>query len=98
MPLPGHTDGHTGFLFESGDQGLLVWGDIVHFPHIQIRRPDVSIAFDQDPSLAAATRSWLLDLVSSEGFLIAGMHLGELGFARIKQTKGEYSLLYETEA
>jgi glyoxylase-like metal-dependent hydrolase (beta-lactamase superfamily II) len=98
MPLPGHTEGHTGYLFESRAQSLLVWGDVVHFPHIQIERPDVSIAFDQDPSLAAATRSRLLDMVSSEGFLIAGMHLGELGFARIKRAAGGYGLLYEAEA
>ncbi|NWK80159.1 MBL fold metallo-hydrolase, partial [Aquitalea sp. LB_tupeE] len=98
MPLPGHTDGHSGYLLESHDQGALVWGDIVHFPHIQIERPDVSIAFDQDPALAAITRSRLLDLVSSEGLLIAGMHLGELGFARIKQMSGHYRLLYESEA
>jgi glyoxylase-like metal-dependent hydrolase (beta-lactamase superfamily II) len=98
MPLPGHTEGHSGYLLESYDQGLLVWGDIVHFPHIQIKRPDVSIAFDQDPSLAATTRSGLLDMVSSEGLLIAGMHLGELGFARIRRMSGSYGLLYETEA
>jgi len=94
MPLPGHTDGHSGYLLESHDQGLLVWGDIVHFPHIQIKRPDVSIAFDQDPSLAAATRSRLLDLVSSEELLIAGMHFGELGFARIKRMGRSYSPHY----
>ncbi|SDC78977.1 Glyoxylase, beta-lactamase superfamily II [Paraburkholderia lycopersici] len=98
MPLPGHTDGHTGYIFESREQSLLVWGDIVHFPHIQIERPDVSIAFDQDQSLAASTRSRLLDMVSSDGLLIAGMHLGEPGFARIKQTRGKYGLLYEAEA
>ncbi|MDC6134525.1 hypothetical protein PPH41_43890, partial [Burkholderia gladioli] len=62
---------------------VLVWGDIVHFPHVQIERPDVSIAFDQDPCMAANTRSRLLDMVSSERLLIAGMHLGEAGFARI---------------
>ncbi|KVM90486.1 MBL fold metallo-hydrolase [Burkholderia stagnalis] len=96
-PLPGHTDGHTGYLVESRDRSVLVWGDIVHFPHIQIKRPDVSIAFDQDQSVAATTRSRLLDMVSSEGLLIAGMHLGELGFARVTRTRGEYGLLYETE-
>ncbi|VWB08720.1 MBL fold metallo-hydrolase [Burkholderia lata] len=97
LPLPGHTDGHTGYVLESRDQGLLVWGDVVHFPHIQIQRPDVSIAFDHDASLAAATRSRLLDQVSSEGLLIAGMHLGELGFARIKRMSEGYELLYESE-
>ncbi|UTV60522.1 MBL fold metallo-hydrolase [Burkholderia arboris] len=98
MPLPGHTDGHTGYVIESGDQGLLVWGDIVHFPHVQIKRPDVSIAFDQDASRAAATRSRLLDWISTDGLMIAGMHLGEAGFARIRRTKGEYGLFYETGA
>ncbi|KWE60690.1 MBL fold metallo-hydrolase [Burkholderia sp. MSMB2157WGS] len=98
IPLPGHTDGHTGYVLESGDRGLLVWGDIVHFPHIQIKRPDVSIAFDQDASQAATTRARLLDRASSEGLLIAGMHLGEPGFARIGRTNGEYRLIYETDA
>jgi glyoxylase-like metal-dependent hydrolase (beta-lactamase superfamily II) len=97
IPLPGHTDGHTGYVIESGDQGLLVWGDVVHFPHIQIPRPDVAIAFDQDASQAVATRSRLLDQVSSEGLLIAGMHLGEAGFARIERTRGQYGVRYETE-
>ncbi|CAM2139067.1 hypothetical protein PT2222_110091 [Paraburkholderia tropica] len=71
---------------------------MVHFPHIQIQCPDVSIAFDQDASLAASTRSRLLDVVSSEGLLVAGMHLGELGFARIARKKGGYDLRYEREA
>ncbi|MBN3825074.1 MBL fold metallo-hydrolase [Burkholderia sp. Ac-20384] len=98
LPLPGHTDGHTGYVIESRDRGLLVWGDVVDFPHIQIQRPDVSIAFDHDASLAVATRSRLLDQVSSDGLLIAGMHLGELGFARIKRTSGGYGLHYESDS
>ncbi|MGV1757441.1 MBL fold metallo-hydrolase [Rhizobium sp. A22-96] len=95
MPFPGHTVGHTGYRLESCGRNLLVWGDIVHFPQIQIPRPDVSIAFDQDSHLAAATRSRLLDLVSSERLLIAGMHLGELGFARIEKTGGNFGVIYE---
>ena len=83
MPLLGHTAGHSGYRIESADRSLLIWGDIVHFPQIQIARPDVSIAFDQDPLLSAKTRSKLLDVVSSDNILIAGMHLGELGFARV---------------
>ncbi|MDK4714043.1 MBL fold metallo-hydrolase [Rhizobium sp. CNPSo 4039] len=94
MPLPGHTPGHTGYRLNSGGKNLLIWGDIVHFPSIQIARPDVSIAFDQDPHLAASTRSRLLDLVSSERLLIAGMHLGELGFAHIERTAGAYGVTY----
>lgn len=96
VPLPGHTPGHSGYRVESGEAGLLIWGDIVHFPHIQIARPDVSIAFDQDAILAADTRSRLLDVVSADHLLIAGMHLGEPGFARIERTTAGYGLRYET--
>lgn len=96
MPLPGHTAGHSGYRLESEGRSLLIWGDIVHFPRIQIARPDVSIAFDQDPLLSAATRSKLLDVLSSDRLLIAGMHLGELGFAHIKRTGKTYDILYET--
>lgn len=95
VPLPGHTAGHTGYRLESGCQNLLVWGDIVHFPEIQIPRPVVSIAFDQDAHLAAETRTRLLDFASSEHLLIAGMHLGELGFARIERTGKNYGVAYE---
>ncbi|MET4633090.1 MBL fold metallo-hydrolase [Kaistia defluvii] len=95
MPLPGHTAGHTGYRFDSGDKSLLVWGDIVHFPQIQVPRPDVSIAFDQDAHLAAETRTKLLDCAAAEQLLIAGMHLGEPGFAGIKRAGDTYALAYE---
>jgi len=95
MALPGHTAGHTGYRIESENQSLLVWGDIVHFPEIQITRPDVSIAFDQDLLLSAQTRLRLLDLVSSEQVLIAGMHLSNRGFAHIVRSGGGYAIAYE---
>ena len=95
MVLPGHTAGHCGYRIESDNQSLLIWGDIVHFPEIQITRPGVSIAFDQDPLLAADTRARLLDLVSGEQLLIAGMHLNDLGFARIMRTGRSYAISYE---
>ena len=95
MPLPGHTAGHSGYRIASGGRSLLIWGDIVHFPQIQIARPDVSIAFDQDPLLSAETRSTLLDVVSADNILIAGMHLGELGFARIRRKGNLYRIVYE---
>lgn len=94
VPLPGHTAGHTGYRLESGGQNLLVWGDIVHFPEIQIPRPDVSIAFDQDAHLAAETRTRLLDLANSERLLIAGMHLAKLGFAQVERMGGNYGITY----
>lgn len=95
VPLPGHTQGHTGYLLTSAAQNLLVWGDIVHFPHIQIQRPEVTIAFDQDAALSASTRSHMLDMASADQLVIAGMHLGELGFARIQRERSGFSLRYD---
>lgn len=97
MALPGHTAGHTGYRLEAGADNLLIWGDIVHFPQIQIARPEVTIAFDQDAALAADTRARLLDCVSADRLLIAGMHLEELGFARIERSAGTYRIAYEEE-
>lgn len=94
VPLPGHTAGHTGYRVDSEGRSALIWGDIVHFPHIQIARPDVSIAFDQDPLQAAAARSRLLDVVSTDRLLVAGMHLGELGFASISRREKGYAITY----
>lgn len=96
VPLPGHTAGHSGYRIESGNRSLLIWGDLVHFPHVQVVRPDVSIAFDQSPLLSADTRSKLLDVVSSEKLPIAGMHLGELGFAHIERAGKTYKISYES--
>ena len=81
--LPGHTPGHTGFRITSGDECLLIWGDIVHFPHIQSARPDVSIVFDCDPPQARETRKKIMAQAVRENLLIAGMHLDSTGFARV---------------
>ena len=95
MALPGHTPGHTGYRLEAGDDNLLIWGDIVHFPQIQIARPEVTIAFDQDAGLAARTRADLLDCISADRLLIAGMHLDKAGFARVERAGASYRIAYE---
>ncbi len=85
VPLPGHTIGHTGYRIDLGRESLLVWGDIVHFPHIQIPWPQAALPFDQDATSAAATRARILDEAASDRLLIAGMHLGPPGFLRIER-------------
>ena len=73
----------TGDRVRLGDTSLLIWGDIVHFPTIQTTRTSVSVAFDVDPEQARQTRECLLRQAASEQWLIAGMHLGLPGFARV---------------
>lgn len=93
LPLKGHTPGHTGYKVEGENSSLLIWGDIVHFPHIQLLKPNVSIAFDYDPKLAAETRIRILDMVSSEHILVGGIHFGCEGFGYIQKLKRGYEIV-----
>lgn len=92
--LPGHTPGHTGFQIGKGGDSLLIWGDIVHYPHIQTAAPSVSIAFDVDPVQAEATRRAILARVAGEKITVAGMHFASAGFARIAEDGDGYRIDY----
>lgn len=92
--LPGHTPGHTGFQIDADGQCLLIWGDIVHYPHIQSAHPEVSILFDADPAQAEETRKNIMGKAASKKMLIAGMHLGQSGFARILRAGNGYRMVW----
>lgn len=93
--LPGHTPGHSGYRIESSGASLLIWGDIVHYPDIQVTRPEVTIAFDADQQAASATRKKMLERVSATGELIAGMHLNFPGFARLSKKGASFAIRHE---
>ncbi|KFC76900.1 MBL fold metallo-hydrolase [Buttiauxella agrestis] len=92
--LPGHTPGHTGFQIDSTETSLLIWGDVVHFPHIQSAHPAVSIMFDCNSAQAEQTRAEILRHVARENLLVAGMHFGTQGFAYIHPSESGYSIKY----
>jgi glyoxylase-like metal-dependent hydrolase (beta-lactamase superfamily II) len=81
--LAGHTPGHTGWLIQSGRDGLLIWGDLVHFASIQIARPDTGLVYDVDPQAACATRRRMFDRVAADQLAVAGAHLDFPGFGAI---------------
>jgi glyoxylase-like metal-dependent hydrolase (beta-lactamase superfamily II) len=95
VPLPGHTPGHGGYRISSDASSLLIWGDIVHFPDIQIPCPDVTIAFDVDPIEACRTRHRTLDMVASNAELVGGLHLNFPGFIRVVKEGGKYDFYEE---
>ena len=74
---------------------LLIWGDTVHVPEIQVEQPDVTMEFDIDPKAAAAMRRYVFDLAVSDGLLIGGMHLHFPGFGRMAERAGRYILVPE---
>lgn len=88
VPAPGHTPGHTAYLFSSDRQSLLVWGDIIHNAAVQFPHPEVSIEFDWDQPGAVATRRTLLSQAASRGWWVAGAHLPFPGMGRIQAGSG----------
>jgi glyoxylase-like metal-dependent hydrolase (beta-lactamase superfamily II) len=96
MPLYGHTPGHTGYLLASKGEQLLIWGDIVHMPDIQTRRPDVWMEPDVDGDAAVATRRRTFDMVATDRLLCAGMHMHFPGFLNLnRRPDGGYELVPE---
>ena len=94
-PIPGHTPGHTSYRVSSGGQQLLIWGDTVHVPEVQIPHPEVTIAFDTDPNAAAATRKRVFDMVATDHIPVAGMHLHYPGFGYLARSASGYALVPE---
>jgi glyoxylase-like metal-dependent hydrolase (beta-lactamase superfamily II) len=95
-PMHGHTPGHSGYRITSGKDSLLIWGDTIHVPEIQIPRPEVTIEFDTDPHAAAASRKRVFDMVTTDRQLIAGMHVHFPGFARlVHDGNGGYRMIPE---
>jgi glyoxylase-like metal-dependent hydrolase (beta-lactamase superfamily II) len=89
IPNHGHTPGHTTFLLQSGTDRLLIWGDAVHFPEVQVPRPEVSMVVDVDPVAAATSRKKIFDMAAQERCLVTGMHMHFPGFGHIaKETYG----------
>jgi glyoxylase-like metal-dependent hydrolase (beta-lactamase superfamily II) len=96
VPLYGHTPGHTGYLISSKGEQLLIWGDIVHIPDIQTRRPDVYMEPDVDGAAAIATRKRIMDQVATDRLLVAGMHMHFPGFLNLnRRPDGGYELIPE---
>lgn len=75
MGAVGHTPGHTAYLIASGDDKLLIWGDIVHVTEVQFPLPQIAIKYDIDPEQAVKTRMKIMNDAVKNNWRIAGMHL-----------------------
>jgi glyoxylase-like metal-dependent hydrolase (beta-lactamase superfamily II) len=90
IPLPGHTPGHTGYEFSSKGQKILFLGDIVHALRVQLQHPEVTVIFDTDQTVAAATRNQWLPRLASEDVLIAGPHMNFPALGRLRKEGSGY--------
>jgi len=91
----GHTPGHSMYNVQSGNEQLLIWGDIMHVPDIQGKRPEVTIAFDTDPTQAEISRRRVCDMASADRMLVAGMHLHFPACSRVVREGDAYRIVPE---
>lgn len=96
LPLPGHTPGHSGYRLDSAGETLVMWGDTVHVPEIQIPRPQVTSEFDIDERLAHENRRRIFDFVAKERLLVTGGHLHLPGFAHVIPNGNGFQLVPES--
>lgn len=90
MDTSGHTPGHVSYLIESDDEKLIVAGDIMHFPEIQLPVPDVAVRYDVDPVKAVQSRKFILDYAAWKNIPVAGMHITPPGVIRVKKSGDGY--------
>jgi hypothetical protein len=91
IEAPGHTVGHSMVRVSSAGSDFLIWGDIVHNAVLQFPEPDRSIAFDNDPAMAIATRKRVLDMVATDRLLFGGAHLPFPGLGHAAKTTSGYT-------
>lgn len=90
LDTSGHTPGHTSFMLKSGKEKLLIIGDLIHFPHIQLPLPEVAVRYDVDPAKAILARKRIFDYVSENRIPVAGMHIPYPGILKIKKAGAGY--------
>ncbi|MCC8190233.1 MAG: MBL fold metallo-hydrolase, partial [Planctomycetes bacterium] len=75
QPAYGHTPGHTVFLVENDGGRILIVGDLIHVPGVQLPRPELAVTYDVDPAQAVASRLRVFSAAAAEELPIAAMHI-----------------------
>jgi glyoxylase-like metal-dependent hydrolase (beta-lactamase superfamily II) len=93
VATPGHTPGHTSYRVTSGNQSLMVLGDVTSIPPVNLRNPGWHVSFDQDAQVAEATRRKVLDEMVAEKTLCTGYHWGMPGAGTVAKDGKGYALV-----
>ena len=90
LDTSGHTPGHVSFLLKSGKEKLLIIGDLIHFPRIQLPLPEVAVRYDVDPAKAIQARKRIFDYAIENNIPMAGMHVPFPGMFRLRKAGAGY--------
>jgi glyoxylase-like metal-dependent hydrolase (beta-lactamase superfamily II) len=90
VATPGHTPGHTSYVISSGSGKLFVQADVTNLPQLFARNPGWHAFFDQDPTMAEATRRKVYDMLAAEKMMVQGFHYPFPAVAYVEKTSTGY--------
>lgn len=93
IATPGHTPGHTSYQLASGNQQLIVLGDVTNIPALNLKNPGWHLAFDGNAALAEANRRKIFDRVVADKIIVTGYHFGMPGAGTIQKDGNGYALV-----
>jgi len=83
VALDGHTPGHVGYELVSGDSRLLDIGDLAHSSIVSLEKPQWTIQYDNDSTLAKPTRRATLARLAKDQELVYAPHFPFPGVGHI---------------
>lgn len=89
----GHTPGHSSFVVASGEDKVIVQGDVTTHPNLFIRRPTWHGITDMDPVEAEQTRRKLYDQIVAEKTLLHGFHVSFPALGHLAHEDDGYRLV-----
>jgi glyoxylase-like metal-dependent hydrolase (beta-lactamase superfamily II) len=90
VATPGHTPGHTSYVISSGSGQVYVQADVTNLPQLFARNPGWHAFFDQDPTMAEATRRKVYDMLAAEQMMVQGFHYPFPAVAYVEKTATGY--------
>ena len=86
----GHSAGHNSHVVASGSSKVYVQADVTHVPVLFARNPDWHASYDQDPTMAEATRRKVYDMLAAEKMLVQGFHYPFPSLAYVEKSGSGY--------
>jgi len=96
VPLPGHTPGQSGYLFESEGSQFLVIGDAMHDAVLHVERPEWTSMGDARRQKTVETRRKLLTRLAKEKLRFQTYHFPFPGIGYVRKN-GEEGFQFEPE-
>src|ERR1700756_1594200 len=96
IALPGHTPGHSGFLFKPPEGQFLAAGDAVHDPILHLTHPEWTSIGDWSRAQTSETRRKLLDALARDRIRFQAFHFPFPGIGRVRAiADGAYEFVPE---